>query len=270
MPPHTMMDHSTSLVPEGEPMVGGGASSAPQQPTSPTKVKCVLVGDGAVGKTSLVVSYTTNGYPTEYLPTAFDNYSVLVTVDNKPVQLQLCDTAGQDDFDTLRPLCYPNTDVFLLCFSVVSPTSFHNVLEKWVPEIRRHNPRAPVLVVGTQSDLRNDVKILIELAKYKEKPVTEDEAAKLAHQLGARYMECSALTQKNLKEVFDSCILTSLEWAEAELQRSKSVRKSKRSKSKDHTGAVVMPGASASLVHCGASSSSSPKKAGWKKFCCFM
>ena len=167
----------------------------------------------------------------------------------------------QDDFDTLRPLCYAGTDVFMLCFSVVSPTSFHNVLEKWVPEIRQHCPQAPLVVVGTQSDLRNDVKVLIELAKYKEKPVSEEDATKLAHQLGAQYVECSALTQKNLKEVFDSCILTSLQSAQTQLTRSKSLRKSKRSKNKD-TAAAASSSAS--------NSRSSPKKAGWKKFCCFM
>ncbi|XP_043992141.1 ras homolog family member Ua isoform X2 [Gambusia affinis] len=123
------------------------------------RVKCVLVGDGAVGKTSLVVSYTTNGYPTEYVPTAFDNFSAVVSVDGQPVKLQLCDTAGQDEFDRLRPLCYTSADVFMLCFSVVSPASFQNVPEKWVPEIRKHAPFAPLVLVGTQCDLREDVKI---------------------------------------------------------------------------------------------------------------
>lgn len=65
----------------------------------------------------------------------------------------------QDEFDKLRPLCYTSADVFLLCFSVVSPASFQNVPEKWVPEIRRHAPTAPLVLVGTQCDLREDVKV---------------------------------------------------------------------------------------------------------------
>uniref|UniRef100_A0A8C4NML2 Ras homolog family member U n=1 Tax=Eptatretus burgeri TaxID=7764 RepID=A0A8C4NML2_EPTBU len=180
------------------------------------QLKCVLVGDGAVGKTSLVVSYTTNGYPTEYVPTALDNYSASVNVDGTPVRLQLCDLAGQDDFDKLRPLCYPNTDVFLLCFSVVNPSSFQNVTEKWVPEIRRHCPRAPIVLVGTQCDLRSDVHVLIELNRARERPVSEVAAGLCAEKAGAvDYVECSALTQKNLKEVFDSAILAAVRRAEA-------------------------------------------------------
>ncbi|XP_078720529.1 cdc42 homolog [Lampetra fluviatilis] len=199
--------------------VGGGAGhqgiTVASASTSPgggeRRVKCVLVGDGAVGKTSLVISYTTNGYPTDYVPTAFDNFSAVVAVDGKPVRLQLCDTAGQDEFDRLRPLCYPHTDVFLLCFSVVCPASFANAAEVWVPEIRRHAPRAPILLVGTQCDLRDRVQVLIGLAKRGERPVTEAEARRLAEQTGARaYLECSALTQKNLKEVFDAAILSAL------------------------------------------------------------
>uniref|UniRef100_H3DJY3 Ras homolog family member Ua n=1 Tax=Tetraodon nigroviridis TaxID=99883 RepID=H3DJY3_TETNG len=210
------------------PRGNGGSKDPPVSPAPPVpprrlrsrergsgrerRLKCVLVGDGAVGKTSLVVSYTTNGYPTEYVPTAFDNFSAVVSVDGQPVKLQLCDTAGQEEFDKLRPLCYASADVFLLCFSVVSPTSFQNVPEKWVPEIRKHVPCAPLILVGTQCDLREDVKVLIDLARYRERPVEPAEAQECAAEVGAvAYVECSSLTQKNLKEVFDTAILASLQ-----------------------------------------------------------
>ncbi|XP_065347546.1 rho-related GTP-binding protein RhoU-like [Cloeon dipterum] len=175
------------------------------------KVKCVMVGDGAVGKTSLVVSYTTNGFPTEYVPTAFDNYNVVVRIDGQPLRLQLCDTAGQDDFDSLRPLCYTGTDIFVVCFSVVSPASLHNAVTKWIPEVRSFCPDATILLTGTQSDLRADVGVLVRLARYGERPVSEMEARRVAAQCGAcGYIECSALTQHNLKEVFDQAIVHGL------------------------------------------------------------
>ncbi|KAM8879183.1 rho-related GTP-binding protein RhoU-like isoform 2-T2 [Spinachia spinachia] len=204
------------------------------------KVSCVLVGDGAVGKTSLIVSYTTNGYPAHYVPTALDNFtgrrrfpwstqntrafifSVMVVVDEKPVRLQLCDTAGQkwgpvdgsinDELERLRPLCYDNADVFLLCYSVVRPCSFRNVLHRWVPEIRQHCPGAPLVLVGTQLDLREDVQVLIRLARSQQRPVGTEEGRRLARELGAAgFAECSALTQKNLKDAFDSAILASIQ-----------------------------------------------------------
>ena len=68
--------------------------------------------------------------------------------DGVPVSLGLWDTAGQEDYDRLRPLSYPQTDVFLICFSVVSPSSFENVTSKWCPEIKHHCPDAPILLIG--------------------------------------------------------------------------------------------------------------------------
>eukprot|EP00045_Choanoeca_perplexa_P022305 m.9036 g.9036 ORF g.9036 m.9036 type:complete len:192 (-) comp9348_c0_seq1:227-802(-) len=175
-------------------------------------IKCVVVGDGAVGKTCLLISYTTNKFPSEYVPTVFDNYAVTVMIRAEPFTLGLFDTAGQEDYDRLRPLSYPQTDVFLVCYSVVSPSSFENVKEKWVPEIQHHCPKTPFLLVGTQVDLRDDATWIEKLAKNKQKPILHDQGKKLAAELKAvDYVECSALTQKGLKNVFDEAILAALE-----------------------------------------------------------
>ncbi|KAH0563410.1 Rho- protein rac1A [Trichoglossum hirsutum] len=137
----------------------------------------------------------------------FDNYSASVMVDGKPISLGLWDTAGQEDYDRLRPLSYPQTDVFLICFSIVSPPSFDNVKAKWHPEIEHHAPNVPVILVGTKLDLREDPATLENLRSKKMEPVSYEQAVQVSKDIKAtKYLECSALTQRNLKSVFDEAI----------------------------------------------------------------
>ena len=102
-------------------------------------VKCVVVGDGDSDKTSILISFTKSQFA-EYIPTVFDNFTPCVMVDGKPVNLELFDTAGQDDYDRLRPLSYVNSNVVRICFSLVNSDSFQNVIHKWIPEINHHLP----------------------------------------------------------------------------------------------------------------------------------
>jgi small GTP-binding protein len=170
----------------------------------------VVVGDGAVGKTCLLVVYTSNTFPKAYIPTVFENYTTNVSYGNHIVSLSLWDTAGQEDYDRLRPLSYPQTDLFLLCFSVISTTSFNNIKTKWGPEVMHHCPTHNILV-GTKLDLREDPERLENLKEVGLNVVTAEEGDQMAKDIGAvRYMECSALTQKGLREIFDFGLKTVL------------------------------------------------------------
>ena len=106
-------------------------------------MKLVIVGDPKVGKTCLVISAEFNQFP-EYIPTVYSQVNLNVTVDCRIVNLGLWDTAGYEDYDKLRPLSYPQTDVFLMCYSVISETSLQNIRSKWIPEVRQSYPFSTV------------------------------------------------------------------------------------------------------------------------------
>lgn len=172
------------------------------------RLRCVAVGDGAVGKTSMVMVQTKNYFPTEYIPTVFDNCTTNLIWKGKVCCLQIWDTAGQETYDRLRSLSYPDADVFLIVFSVVSPSSFHNVKKKWFPEVTWYSPGVPIVLVGSKIDARDDlervrVSMGLEPKKRSEEHITTEEGEALARHLGAfSYVECSSLTKKGLDKVF--------------------------------------------------------------------
>jgi len=172
-------------------------------------VKIMVVGDPSVGKTCLLISYTTNSFPGEYVPTVFDNYTANAIVEGHPINLGLWDTAGSKEYDTLRPLSYPGTDVFIICFSLCSPESYENVKTKWHPEIVQYNPKTPFILVGTKLDLRDNPDMIQSLKSNNLAPVSGEMGEKLAKEIGAsKFLECSALSQKNLPQVFEDAVKT--------------------------------------------------------------
>lgn len=164
------------------------------------EIKSVVVGDGTVGKTCLLISYTSDKYDDSYIPTIFDTYSCNILLDNKPINLGLWDTAGQEDYDRLRPLSYPHTDIFILCFSLVNRITLSSIRNKWVPEIQHYCPGATWILVGTKADLRDS-------DHENNSSISTIEGQKLADELGAwGYYECSARSGKGVKNVFDNAI----------------------------------------------------------------
>jgi len=166
--------------------------------------KLVIVGDGACGKTCLLWVFSKDEFPEGYAPTVFETYVADIEVNNKKVELALYDTAGQEDFDRLRPLSYPDTDVILMCFSIDSPDSLDNITDKWNPEVRHFCPRVPVVLVGNKKDLRNDERTKAELAKFKKTPVKLEQGKEVAATIkAAAYLECSAKNTDGVREVFE-------------------------------------------------------------------
>ncbi|VDL85826.1 unnamed protein product [Schistocephalus solidus] len=178
---------------------------------STIRKKLVIVGDGACGKTCLLIVFSKDQFPEVYVPTVFENYVADIEVDGKQVELALWDTAGQEDYDRLRPLSYPDTDVILMCFSIDSMDSLENLSEKWYPEVKHFCPNVPILVVGNKLDLRSDDRAIHELTKMRQELVKPEACRLMVEKLNAyAYLECSAKTKEGVREVFEAATRAAL------------------------------------------------------------
>jgi small GTP-binding protein len=174
-------------------------------------IKLVLVGDEAVGKTSLFSSHTFKKFPDDYIPTVFDGYCERRLFNGQTVIIDYWDTAGMEAVDHLRHLSYPQTDVFLICFSVIDAVSFDHVRTRWYPEITHHCPNTPFILVGNKVDLRKNLQTLENLRIHGQKPVTYEEGMRMAQEIDAvKYMECSCRTLEGVDEIFEEVVRVGL------------------------------------------------------------
>lgn len=179
---------------------------------SAIRKKLVVVGDGACGKTCLLTVFSKDRFPDFYVPTIFESAVADIEVDGNQVELALWDTAGQEDYDRLRPLSYPDTDVILMCFSIDAPDSFRNILNKWTPEVRHFCPNVPIILVANKKDLRSEPTIISELGKMKQSPINTADGKAMAEKINAfSFLECSAKNMEGVREVFETATRAALQ-----------------------------------------------------------
>ncbi|KAM4709034.1 rho-related GTP-binding protein RhoF [Discoglossus pictus] len=175
------------------------------------EVKIVIVGDGGCGKTCLLMVYAKGSFPEHYAPSVFEKYTTNITIGNKEVLLHLYDTAGQEDYDRLRPLSYQDVNLVLICYDVTNPTSFDNVLIKWYPEVHHFCRGVPIILIGCKTDLRKDKERLRKLKTSQQEPITYFQGEATCKNIQAEeYLECSAKFRENVQDVFREATLIAL------------------------------------------------------------
>ena len=172
-------------------------------------IKCVVLGDEIVGKSTLVLHVCRDKGSFEHtsFPLLYDKYTGIMAVGDQRTLLEVWDTTGRESFDGLRQLSYRETDVFIICFSVDCPKSLENVKAKWYPEVQRYCPNTPIILVATKVDLRDDREVIAKLRREHLTPITKKKGKRIKREIGAaEYVECSSPAGIGLETVFEKAI----------------------------------------------------------------
>ncbi|XP_052093065.1 rho-related protein racA-like isoform X2 [Mytilus californianus] len=168
-------------------------------------VQILVVGDGGVGKTSLLITYVTDSFPHPYIPSLADFYDpVIRKVEGQNIRLTLMDTGGGEDYDRLRPLSYYGRDIILLCFDIRNESTLLRVKEKYIPDLDYHVPTIPRILVGCKSDLR---------ITEPNSCVDKDQTERSANALGLHYFETSSIKGHGLQTCFDKAMRLGLDYS---------------------------------------------------------
>lgn len=200
------------------------------RPTSdPLRRKLVIVGDGACGKTSLLCVFALGQFPRQYEPTIFENYVAEIRLDGRPVLLALWDTAGQEEYERLRPLSYSHAHIILIAFAIDTPDSLDNVPCKWSPELKDIcGKRVPVILVGCKRDLRDQAASAAAAATTTattaslapDRYVSQKQGQEMAKTIGAKgYLETSALNNQGVDAVFEAATRAAILVRDQDLQQ---------------------------------------------------
>lgn len=155
------------------------------------KVRIVLVGDSHVGKTSILMSFADNNFPSQHLPTIGVDFRFRrIQVNGQSVKLQIWDTAGQERFNSITSSYYRGSDIVCLVYDISQRTTFQN-LEGWYRNAKSMlgNQEVLFMIIGNKSDKRD-------------REVTAEEGAVFAANHSAGFFEVSAKSRANIPEVF--------------------------------------------------------------------
>ena len=161
-------------------------------------IKLVAVGDGAIGKTSLLTVLKGESFPERYIPTIFENYTQQYNFEGNIYNLHIWDTPGQDEYDRLRPISYQDAKLILLCFSVEKRQTFLNLTERWIMEVKYYCKDAKIILVGMKLDLRES---------GNPNHVTDEEAFQFCKENNFdTFISCSAKTAENINQIFPNVV----------------------------------------------------------------